>query len=320
MEDQKSKSPITVVIFLITILMLLSIRGIINPDPFLNFIFPQGDNYFHILNTETNKMEDELVSFKAIIILGSTYFTLNNIQYFGYIEAVEVNKAHFEHTFHYFQISSKSDKTSIKFAIAPAWGKILVGLTVEYLDQNPVFSTILSEGKTESAITKLLKFSLNGSLIHEIPYILTNYSWAKIIDICFLDNQRYLLLSTLYESEVAFDVADHFLIYSLDGNATNFVDIKYPSKSIAYDPYSNTIFSSNLEGESIHQWDFQGNLMRSIQLSFRPYEIDIIDQHHILVQEYKNNWTGLIITGLSLVTVILITTLIIKYRRKHRSK
>lgn len=303
----------TFIVFVILILLAFSFSQRTN---ILNFIFPQGDSHFYLLNTENQSIESKFVTFHGKIIWGTTFFSLKNTEYFGYIEAFEDDDSNFSFYFKYAKVHNLLDITEIPIRVQES--EFLKDLTVHYVNETPIFTTVLSKGNKEALlVTSLLQFALNGTNISEIIYMLPDIPVAKILDVTYFKNDKFMVLTTLGEAERLNDKTEHILCYSMNGSTSNNIEISEKSFSLAFHKEKDVIYTS---GEnSINIWDLDGYFKETIKIRFTPSDISIRNMTHLLIKEYRNNYTGLLYVGATLLITSIPLVLFMKYSKRRQT-
>jgi hypothetical protein len=309
--------------FAIIVILILSVGlfGFIDSDSIGNFLFPQGDNNFHVANLENGENE-KILSLQEAFITGSTYFTDGQNQYLGYILATEINYGEFSSILIVvdFSDSSKLYEVNLPFFERKINGTVIFhGLTVHHLNDKPIFSTIMSAGTTQSnEKTSIMQFSLNGSILKMIEYNIIKYPYAKLHDICIVDHTTYIVLTTLLENEILNSEANNMMLLDFEGNTSDIILLEQSARSLTYDPKTDLIFTSARGSQFVSQLNSNGDLVRTINVKTESSEIDLIDSSNLILREYKENRSNLYYAiGGSITFLILIPLILQKSKIKR---
>lgn len=275
-----------------------------------NFVFPQGDIDFYVTNIE-NQQNKKILSLEEAFITGSTYFRDGQNQYLGYIQAIEINYGEYFSTLHVVNLLNNSHvyELNLPFYQRSINGSVIYdGLSVHYLNNQPIFSTIISVGTSQSnEKTGIMQFFLNGSILNTFNYDITNYPYAKLHDIYSVDLNKYLVLTTLFESEIFDTEASYILIYDSKVNTSDFLQLEKSARSLTYDPITDSIFTSTTSSTLVRQLNSKGELIRSINVNVESSEIDLINSTYLILREYIENRLNLYYTiGASIIVLLLI--------------
>ena len=266
-----------------------------------HYLFPQGDTNFYIIDLQDSHSE-KIFAAHSLFITGSTYFTINDNHYLAYIVGHEQERAVFNSTFEVLNISGHSHPYHFNLPFYPYAqnGSVIYdGLTVLHLNDQFVFTTIISAGKSQSTMkTYLLQFSLNGSDFKVCKIINEQFPELVIRDISYYNESSYLIIASLYNSEDLDLGARHILISDTHGNLTQLADLKHNALQISYDNTTDTIFLSYHNKKSIEQRYLNGTLLNDYTIHNSPEVFRVINHTTILVSEYVQKFEHLIIAGL----------------------
>lgn len=281
-------------ILVITFIILLT-TNVYNPVEHL--YFKQGDNYIYIVDSESGE-KTEIIVFQERFIFGTSYFTIEENEYLGYVEADKIEPAHFEYYFNYIKLNNldqvvDTTEHSVKFDLDKSLDTSprphLNRLNVQSINNTLIFSTIFSKGTTQSnSITSIMQFDINGKILNIIDYSIDTYDDAKILDFKPYSNSSYIILSTLGKGEAINSESNHLIMYSTSGEATNFTNLEKEVSTIGFNPIQNILLTSDRGGQSLDQRTLNGKFIKTVSIGIEPFEMSFMYDKYMLIQDYRN--------------------------------
>ncbi|OLS21737.1 MAG: hypothetical protein HeimC2_32410 [Candidatus Heimdallarchaeota archaeon LC_2] len=280
---------------LVAIFIILLTTNIYNPTEQL--LFKQGDNHIFIVDIESGE-KTEILVFHKRFVFGICYFTYKENEYLGYIEANKIETAHFEYYFKYIKLNNLNEivdttKHSVKLdlnkSLDTSSHPLLDSLNVQSLNNTLIFSTIISQGTTQSnSISSIMQFDMNGKILNIIDYSIDNFNDAKILDFEPYSNNTYIILSTLGDGERINSESKHLLLYNTFGEATNFTNLEKEVSAIGFNPAQNTLLTSERGIRSVDHRTLKGELIKTVPIGIETYKISFMYGKYMLIQDYRN--------------------------------